>query len=422
MTYPSEKADSLEMYVRRTFTLTSSAAHVYAGLRWLERDDRSGFCRTVIKGHRDIAKAVRVNKCTVNHALLELQEKGLIDLILGNSIRSKKEATSVRRRTLEEIKARFMVGDDVAHRLARELSKRSFIFNGKLVHPTWTPGHTGRISSSKPNVQGLKSKERLAGLLVRMKPGFVLVHSDIKQAEPSLIKHVLGISTTRDIYGEYMTATGCCRDDAKKVVNTLSYCKHSLACFGHWPMEAQVVLCDYVEALSDYKDKLYHESIKARAVTTLTGRTISAENRTKQTRLHRGVFLNWRIQGTVADVINTAAINLLEHADVLVPVHDALYVIIPPDKADIVEKLIQNEARKAGLSLSLHVIIYPVTQSPADVASTQAKRLPTKPQSQAERRSTPLRPSLGGIEYGKPYSLTGLNGDFAVRKTVQLNK
>jgi len=422
MIYPSEKADSLEMYVRRTFTLTSSAAHVYAGLRWLERDDRSGFCRTVIKGHRDIAKAVRVNKCTVNHALLELQEKGLIDLILGNSIRSKKEATSVRRRTLEEIKARFMVGDDVAHRLARELSKRSFKFDGKLFHPTWTPGHTGRISSSQPNVQGFKSKERLAGLLARMKPGFVLVHADIKQAEPTLIKHVLGIPNTRDIYADYATAAGCSRDEAKKPVNTLSYCRRSLACFGHWLMEAQDVLRDYAQALDAYKIDLYEKSIKSRSVTTLTGRTISAENRTKQTRVHRGHYLNWRIQGTIADVINAAALNLLEHVDVLIPVHDALYVIIPQDKAAVVEKLIHEEGRKAGLSLSLHVIIYTATQSPAHGASTQAKQLPAKPASLTECRSTLLRPSFGGIESQKWDSLTGFEGRLAVPKMGQLNK
>ncbi len=90
MIYPSEKADSLEMYVHRTFTLMPSAFHVFAGLRWLERDDRSGFCRTIIKGHRDIADAAHVSKNTVNPALLELQEKGLIELVLGKPIRSEK--------------------------------------------------------------------------------------------------------------------------------------------------------------------------------------------------------------------------------------------------------------------------------------------------------------------------------------------
>ena len=43
MPYPSDKADSLEAYVRKTISLSPHASHVYGAIRWLERD-RSGFC------------------------------------------------------------------------------------------------------------------------------------------------------------------------------------------------------------------------------------------------------------------------------------------------------------------------------------------------------------------------------------------
>jgi len=354
MTYPSDKADFLETYVRQRFPLRGPPLHIYAGLRWMERK-KSGFCRPVYINQRDIADISGINVKSVKPSLAEMMELGVIDWKNGTPIKGGKIATMIRRKTLAELQARLALGDDDACRLARALSGRSFVFEGDTVKPTWTPAHTGRVCSSNPNVQGKPSAARLAGLRAGLRQGQVLVHADIRQAEPTLIKHLLHIPVDRDLYAEYMAVMGCPKPDAKKAINTLAYCKATLAVFAHWPEAAQAALRDYVEPLAEYKAKLFAASRRTRSVTTLTGRTINAG---KGVRLHPGTIMNWRIQGTVADVVNAACLRLLDCASVLVPLHDAVYAVVPTDQAATVEASITDKAREVGLPLTVKPEVY----------------------------------------------------------------
>jgi len=362
MNYQSEKADSLETYVYWRFSLSATALHLYRGIRWLEHQ-QAGLCKKVRAGFREIAGISGIDIKSVRKTLLELQEKGLIELTIGSPIKADKKKTEFRRKTLNDLKIKSAQGDDEAHRLARVLTERAFYFEGKEIQPMWTVAHTGRVCSSGPNIQGVKGKDpvRVAGLKSGLKQGQALVHSDIKSADPAIIKDLLGIPRERDFYQQYMTATGCSKDIAKKKVNTLAYCRNPFACFRHWPESARSVLGDYVQSLTEYRNKLYAEFKKTRTVTTLTGRFIFAEKgyRTSEgKRIHAGKVFNWRVQGTVADIINAACLKLLDCAEVVIPLHDAIYAILPGEKAGEVESNILTKAHEIGLTVQVKTEVH----------------------------------------------------------------
>lgn len=354
MDYPAAKADSLERYVRKSIPLSRLARHVYASLRWLEYE-RPGFCKPICVGHRGLASEAAIDVKSVKPALLELQTRGLCEVTIGRPIKADKKATIIRRKTLDEIKAQSTEGNDDAHRLARVLSRTSFLFCGQSIAPSWTVGLTGRVSSSRPNFQGKPSNERVEGLVAGLGQGLCLVHADIRQAEPTIIKHLLGVSRERDLYQEYMTAVGCPRAAAKKAVNTLAYCKNTKACFGHWPSPAQVAVGDYVLRLDAHKAQLFAETKRTRSVTTLTGRCMRAEN---GRRLHAGMPMNWRVQGTVADIVNGACLRLLESARLVLPVHDAVYAIVTSEGVAGVEAALVDSARGFGLAIEVTTEVF----------------------------------------------------------------
>jgi hypothetical protein len=358
MSYPSENADSLELYVLWHFNLSSPAYHLYRGLRWLERKQAS-LCKPIIAPYRDLATYAMINVKTTRKALLELQERGLIELSIGSSDKTDRKATTIRRKTLDEIKMKSMQGDDDAHRLATSLSCKSFVFDGKLVKPMWTVSQTGRVVSSKPNIQGVTGGDpvRVAGLRPGLKLGEVLVHADIKAAEPNVIKGMIGYDPSLDLYQAYALAEGCSRDKAKKPVNTLATCRNTMAYYRHYPAAATPAFEDYVQKLADYKAQLFADFKKTRSVTTLTGRRIIQEGKRKS-HIHAGTVMSWRVQGTIADIINAASLRLVPSASVVLPVADAIYAILPSERADEVETCIIAKAREIGLTVTLATTVH----------------------------------------------------------------
>lgn len=353
--YPSEKADSLEYYVRQTFRFPRTAQHVYGAIRWLERQKRVGLCKMVFVGYREIAEEAHIDVKSVRKALEQLQMTGLVEVVFGSPIKTLKLATSIRRKTLDEIKALSRQGEDDASRLAKALFNMKIRFGDKIITPSWSVGRTGRVCSSKPNIQGKNHAERLAGLKGGLTDSHVLVYADIEKAEPTIVKHLLKIPKTRDLYRQYMDATGSSRPVAKKAINMLNYCRDSRACFSHWPEQAQVVLSDYVQKLVDYKKDLVLKARKEKRVATLTGRIIVTE---KGRRLHAGHPMNWRIQGTVADLVNFACLRLLSFASVVLPEHDGIYAIVPKDKVPLVKGLLMERAREMGLPLTVKAEVW----------------------------------------------------------------
>ena len=377
--YESEKADALDMYVSRAVPLRGPARHLYFAIRRLEIRRNVGLCRLVFAPYDDLADEAAIDRKSVKNALVALQQLGLISLRIGTPIKGGRDATEIRRSTLDEIKARSRVGDDAAERLATALTGRALRFHDRTVRPTWNVSLTGRVCSSSPDIQGKKPADRATGLAAGLTQGFVLVHADIRQAEPGIVKHLLGFPVERDLYAQYMKGAGCDRDEAKRRLNALQYCANTIAYFRHWPSASQDALRDYVEALAEYKAALFAQARKSRCVTTCTGRTIFAEKAANK-RLHAGRVLNWRVQGTVADIINAASLDILACTKVLVPVHDSIYAILAEADAGTVASSIETHAWTHGLPSRVRVEITRAQPGPTEAPDPrQAPRAPLAP-------------------------------------------
>ncbi len=90
--------------------------------------------------------------------------------------------------------------------------------------------------------------------------------------------------------------------------------------------------------------------------------------------------MNWHIQGTVADIINTAALNIIQKEPVegwrlLFPEHDSMYVIC---KSNQIQKLRQIVIAKANdLKLDLSVDSKTYTLLPKDNSKKHLNNPPT---------------------------------------------
>ena len=347
-------AHQAEKYVSKRYGyLPNTAHHVYRGLRFLE-EEQKGLCCPVIADYRAIARVSHVSKNAVRGGLLCLKENGLVKGEIGSPVKDDKKATILTRVCVDDLKRNSPDKDGIAQRLADVLNTRPFLFDGNMIQPLWSVGITGRVCSSKPNIQGEKEPVRVEGLCAGLPAGYALFHSDIKSADPTVIKHVLNMPQDADLYTCYMHAAECDRKAAKIKVNMLAYVRDSQAVFQYWPEAARndPVLSEYVMKLQEYKTNLFCQAQKTRSVTTLSGRLIAAE---KGMRLHAGKVFNWRIQGSVADIVNAAALELIDRPEVktVVPLHDALYVVRTGGEEGAVETALLTQAQKLGIQIQV---------------------------------------------------------------------
>jgi len=206
--YPHALAEVLEDYVSRHFRMSAIAWHVYVGLRRLERAAGNRFCSLVYVSYVDIVASTRINKKSVKKAIVELQTLGLIKLEIGKPILSGGQGTSFVRTTIEALRGVKHPQTEDASRLAALLSGRAMMFEGAEVRPTFTVSLTGRVCSSRPNIQGMSAPKRMEGLAQGVPAGFALFYADIKQAEPTVIKHITGIPSNVDLYEAWMADRG----------------------------------------------------------------------------------------------------------------------------------------------------------------------------------------------------------------------
>jgi len=314
--------------------------------------EKSVFCGRVVAGFNELAATGRIDKDSVKPSLLEMQEKGVMEVKIGSPIKKDNKATEIRRLTLAEIKAR-MPPDSDARKLAKALARRPFEFEGELKRPCWNAGHTGRVCSKHPNYQGLPADRRVQGLMQNVGPDQMLVCTDIKQAEPTITKHILGFPKETDLYALLMEAAGVDRQKSKDMLNALAYSRNTQGFFSYWPDRAQsdATLRSYADHLHRYKQALLQEVRKSRSVTTLTGRRVAAE---KGMRLHAGMPFNWKVQGTVADIINPVCLALLDISKVVIPMHDAIYTVLPVNSGTaFVADMITERAREIGIAVKV---------------------------------------------------------------------
>lgn len=251
---------------------------------------------------------------------------------------------------------------------------------------------TGRLSSTDPNLQNIPTRSEEGRLLRSMfvpRRGHVLVDADYRQIELKLLAHYSGdpkmidafnngtdihASTAAEVFGVPIAeVTNAMRRDAKAVNFGIVYgiSNYGLSQNIHIPpKKADEYIKRYFErfpSVKTYLDGLIDSAKKRGYAVTAYGRrrAIPELNSAKFTERKFGerVAMNMPLQGTAADIIKIAMINVHKalagmKSRLILQVHDELIVDTAPDELDRVKDIIKAEMENAvKLSVPLDVDI-----------------------------------------------------------------
>ena len=243
---------------------------------------------------------------------------------------------------------------------------------------------TGRLSSTEPNLQNIPVRKKLGAQIRNMfvaAPGMMLVDADYSQIELRLLAHISGDETMKEAFlsGEdFHTVTASnvfgvpvsevtpiLRSRAKAVNFGIVYgiSAFSLAQdIGVYPNEAKAYIDAYLEKYHGVRDymKQIVETAKAQGyVSTVYGRRrylpeLKNANFNMRSFGER-VALNMPVQGTAADIIKLAMVNVHRRlkaeglkARLILQVHDELIVECPGEEAEQVRQILTEEMENAA--------------------------------------------------------------------------
>ncbi len=251
---------------------------------------------------------------------------------------------------------------------------------------------TGRLSSTEPNLQNIPIRKKLGAQIRKMfvaAPGMCLVDADYSQIELRLLAHISGDKAMQEAFrsGEdFHTVTASrvfgvpleevtplLRSRAKAVNFGIVYgiSAFSLAQdIGVFPNEAKAYMEAYLEkyhGVRDYMHNIVEQARRDGYVSTIYGRRRelpelkSANFNTRQ--FGERVALNMPVQGTAADIIKLAMVNVYRRlkreglqARLLLQVHDELIVECPEAERERVSAILKQEMEQAA-SLSVPLTV-----------------------------------------------------------------
>lgn len=242
---------------------------------------------------------------------------------------------------------------------------------------------TGRLSSTEPNLQNIPVRKELGAQIRNMfvaAPGMVLVDADYSQIELRLLAHISGDEAMREAFssGEdihTVTAarvfgvppaevTATLRSRAKAVNFGIVYgiSAFSLAQdIGVYQNEAKAYMDAYLEkyhGVREYMKAIVEKAREQGYVSTLYGRRrylpeLKSSNFNMRSFGER-VALNMPVQGTAADIIKLAMVNVDRRmkeeglsARLILQVHDELLVECPDCEAAAVSRILTGEMENA---------------------------------------------------------------------------
>ncbi|MDR0877743.1 MAG: DNA polymerase I, partial [Treponema sp.] len=293
-------------------------------------------------------------------------------------------ALILRHRTLAKLKSTYV------DTLADQADK-----NGRL-HTNFvqTGTATGRLSSREPNLQNIPIRDD-AGRRIReafiAKPGCVLISADYSQIELVVLAHLSGDKNLIAAFNDGVdvharTAALIFGIDEKSVIpeqrrmaKTINFgVMYGMSAFrlanelDITRTEANAFIDAYFKTyagVSRYIDELIHKTEESGFASTIFGRRryiqgINSRNKTEKSAAER-VAVNTPIQGSAADIVKTAMLNLdkaltasKSPARLLLQVHDELILECPKDDARAAAALVQAEMEKAvRLSIPLRVSV-----------------------------------------------------------------
>ena len=243
---------------------------------------------------------------------------------------------------------------------------------------------TGRLSSTEPNLQNIPIRRSLGAQIRRMfvpAPGNMLVDADYSQIELRLLAHISGDEAMQEAFlsGEDFHAVTASkvfgvplqevsptlRSRAKAVNFGIVYgiSAFSLAQDIHVrPAEAKAYMDAYLEKYHGVREYMKHIVEQAKAdgyVSTLYGRR-RALPELKSSNFNTRAFgervaLNMPIQGTAADVIKLAMVNVAKRlrdeglqARLILQVHDELIAECPESETERVVEILKEEMEGAA--------------------------------------------------------------------------
>ena len=238
---------------------------------------------------------------------------------------------------------------------------------------------TGRLSSTEPNLQNIPIRKELGGQIRKMfiaSKGKVLVDADYSQIELRLLAHISNDKHMQEAFasGEDIHAvtasqvfdtplsevTSLQRSRAKAVNFGIVYgiSAWSLAQdIGVFPNEAKAYMDAYLDKYNGVHEYMKHIVEQAKAngyVKTLYNRRralpeLKSSNFNMRSFGER-VALNMPIQGTAADIIKLAMVNVYRRlkdeglkSKLILQVHDELICECPEEEADTVVRILSEE-------------------------------------------------------------------------------
>lgn len=365
--YDYERSESLNNYVRMKYRnqLTNGALQFYLlALPYLEKR-RCGLCEPITADYNQLAEA-GVRAAPRLEPILHKLNGVLCEVEIGTPINGNKKATRIRRYTLRELQSRnlkrklVVTTPEAANRLADIMNERTFVYGENLhCHPLWDVKKTGRVQSSNPNVQGDPETVRIDSLKAGLHDDEILFSIDFKSAEPTITQQIIDFHLPEPPYEILARNENISRGEAKRKVNMLAYANSARQVLRHWQHETQLAFSEYAEALDSYKDKIWQSGKpangKRRHTYTVGGSRIVAD---KGQQVHRGTVMNWKIQGTIADIINAVCMDVIdlenkEEWRLCYPVHDSIYAIGKPDHREPLEAIMQTKADDLNLNLTV---------------------------------------------------------------------
>ncbi|MCL2409208.1 MAG: DNA polymerase I [Oscillospiraceae bacterium] len=249
---------------------------------------------------------------------------------------------------------------------------------------------TGRLSSTEPNLQNIPVRKALGGELRKMfisGDGNLLVDADYSQIELRLLAHIADDSIMKQAFaqGEDIHAvtasqvfgvalgdvTPLMRSRAKAVNFGIVYgiSAFSLAKdIGVQPYEAKAYIESYLEkyaGVREYMTRIVETAREQGYVETLFGRRrnlpeLNAGNFNTRAFGER-VALNMPIQGTAADIMKIAMINVSKrlektNAKLILQVHDELIAECPKSEAEEIAVILREEMENAA-TLSVPLVV-----------------------------------------------------------------
>ena len=251
---------------------------------------------------------------------------------------------------------------------------------------------TGRLSSTEPNLQNIPVRKELGAQIRTMfaaEKGNVLVDADYSQIELRLLAHISGDTAMQEAFlsGEdfhTVTASKVFNVPIQEVTHTLrsrakavnfgivyGISAFSLAQDIHVrPAEAKAYIDAYLERFHGVRDYMHHVVELAREkgyVETLWHRRrdlpeLKSSNFNMRSFGER-VALNMPIQGTAADIMKLAMVNVDRAlkkealaARLVLQVHDELIVECPEEEAERVQKILKEEMENV-VRLSIPLIV-----------------------------------------------------------------